>query len=548
MADDAAKTQVWMYGVNDLREDPKADVLQAFKASGKFREDFVDLSQRCGFIPHVALVPPKIVQPEKIEKHRSKSVSQRGSTTSTSLAASEPERPSPQTDAVLTVQSMLLDRASMLVTKHLLPTSHHLEVIRFSSCRLDAELLSLLRAGLTEQSTVTTLQVDWNPVEVPLENTAAVEGEELDGMEDQRARKQVERSLRMLDEALKDSFDDVGIALEEAALLASKQPSRAVAMLRPLTADAFARGCSQKLLLSTEEALRIFDLLDSSPLGASDGLVSFDQLNTALNALPEVAPDAEASDAVAAAFAQFLNATSILELVSFRFCDIGRVEAQAMAGALRTGNQQLRALNLWGNRICDVGALAFGEALATTYGLQFLGLAKNRVTHNGLRGLCKHLGSTRLADKKEAEGLQKELAAAAKEREKKAKGAPAPKVDPKGRKRYVAEPHADVCEEHKDPETGEPYWLHIRNTELKILSLEGNPVTDAAVVLELQPFGFGDLVLKGVPCAKALMAWKASQEQPPTSEEAQADGDGGSSAEGAAAVETERPRGWRIIV
>ena len=64
--------------------------------------------------------------------------------------------------------------------------------------------MSLLRAGLTE-STITTLQVDWNPVELPPDAVGMRSGlgEDLvDDCEQRRERLQKERQLRAFGELL----------------------------------------------------------------------------------------------------------------------------------------------------------------------------------------------------------------------------------------------------------------------------------------------------------------------------------------------------------
>merc|ERR1712151_504325 len=100
-----------------------------------------------------------------------------------------------------------------------------------------------------------------------------------------------------------------------------------------------------------------------------------------------------------------------------------------------------------------------------------------------------------------------------KDREKKMKTQPVPKKDGNGREKYMPEPfHVDTCEEKQDPDSGQTYWLRTRNTAMKTLVLESNPIADAAAVDRLVPYGVGDLVLRGCPCVDELLQVKALQD------------------------------------
>merc|ERR1712136_650297 len=94
----------------------------------------------------------------------------------------------------------------------------------------------------------------------------------------------------------------------------------------------------------------------------------------------------------------------------------------------------------------------------------------------------------------------------AKDRDKKMKGG-AQKVDANGRQRYTPEVRVDVCEEHVETLPGgeeAKCWLHTRNAGLKILNLDRNFISDAEVVVKLQPYGLGELVLRNNPCVPVL--------------------------------------------
>lgn len=101
-----------------------------------------------------------------------------------------------------------------------------------------------------------------------------------------------------------------------------------------------------------------------------------------------------------------------------------------------------------------------------------------------------------ISDKHECDKLIKTMKEQLKNREKMLKAPPPPKKDASGRERYAPEMYVATCEDCKHPETNQPYWLYTRNLALKTLVLEHNPITDAAAVRRLLPYGCGDLVLR----------------------------------------------------
>lgn len=170
----------------------------------------------------------------------------------------------------------------------------------------------------------------------------------------------------------------------------------------------------------------------------------------------------------------------------------------------------LKSLNLSGNRICDRGVQTIGDALEGHYALRYLGLGKNRVTHEGLKALCKGLGAVRVNTEAEAKELQKSTILSDADKAKKQKAFPPPKKDAKGRERHQAPCRFDELEERPPNATANgqkiEYWLWFKNIEFQILNLEQNPISDLKVVQDLQPMGVGDLVLRGTPVAKEVLA------------------------------------------
>lgn len=69
---------------------------------------------------------------------------------------------------LFSIRSMLLDHFSMQLLSLLLPTVQNIKVLCFSDCGLDVEMLHLLRQGLAGSCHIEALQVEWNPVDLPM--------------------------------------------------------------------------------------------------------------------------------------------------------------------------------------------------------------------------------------------------------------------------------------------------------------------------------------------------------------------------------------------
>jgi len=493
---------LWAFGVNDEHiEELPSDKLKEYKPIGTFRVDYAALSAKCGVVCHPGFVPTTkagfVGAAAKAGRDASKDRA------ASKSAAADPDG---RDCSVLAVQSMLMGRAAMLVFRQVIPTSLHLEILRFNSCCLDIEGVALLRAGLTESCSVAVLQLDWNPLEVPLDAAAfraafdASQMEQIDALEKKREQQQAERTLRAFGEVLTASFGDVPAAMQTLREVAVKDrmhhaPTAGLEPF-PLTTwtDAFYTA-------GLSHAEQIFNLVDGPLYGSGDCLVSFDSLGDILQSLPALSPEEEAADPVGKAFGAFVDASSPLDVVSFRHCSLGRLECVAIGAALGQSTH-LRGLNLWGNNICDLGCAVLAESFEVYYGLQFLGLGRNMVTHVGLETLCAPLGYTRIDDKAQVDQVKKSIGDRTKDKEKWAKSKPAPKKDACGQDRYLPDFTIPTCESQTD-ENGE-YWLWGRNTTLKTLNLEHNPIKDAAALMKIQPNGLGEIHLRGVPCAEEL--------------------------------------------
>lgn len=497
------RRRIWHYGVNDHIDELPIDRVKEFKAQGSFRSDFGGLCSACGVVPHPGFLPP-VVAGRSESKKGAKDV------------AAETTSP------VLALQSVLVDRAAMMVFKHVIATSLHIEVLRLTSCCLEVEMLGLLRAGLVETCSVAILQLDWNPVEVPLDVqelkplAEQKRREEIDALEQARERRQAERTLRAFGEMLAARFGDIPTALKalQRVAIADRLHHEATAGVEPFALSVWADAFHAALNLGIVEAEVIFGLLDGPFFGNGDGLLSFLSLGDVLQSLPALSPEEEAADPVGNAFAAFMDSSSPLDVVSFRHCSLGYLEALALGRSLRTSHT-LRALNLWGNSICDRGAAAIAESFDAYYGLQFLGLGRNLITHVGLEALCDPLGYSRVDDKAQADQVTKEIKEKSKDLEKRKKNPPVPKKDVRGCDRYVPEFALASIEQQMDGNTGEQYWLWGRNMCLRTLNLEHNPIADAEAVMKIQPWGVGELHLRGVSCAAELAELQAQGAKAP---------------------------------
>jgi len=76
--------------------------------------------------------------------------------------------------------------------------------------------------------------------------------------------------------------------------------------------------------------------------------------------------------------------------MSFRYGALSRAFMQPIATALMA-NQHLKVLNLWGNRLDDASMRLFGPVLAEHAGLQYLGLGRNFISHEGLHALQEYI-------------------------------------------------------------------------------------------------------------------------------------------------------------
>lgn len=73
-----------------------------------------------------------------------------------------------------------------------------------------------------------------------------------------------------------------------------------------------------------------------------------------------------------------------------RGCELNDDHAQQISHYL-ADNNTLISLNLFGNRITDIGATAIAKALLSNQKLQYLSLAMNNITDISVKELCRSL-------------------------------------------------------------------------------------------------------------------------------------------------------------
>jgi hypothetical protein len=448
------------------------------------------------------------------------------------------EEKSPENeDPVLAIRSMLLDRLTVHLLALLLPAAQNIKVLLFSDCRLDVEMLRLLKDGLTSTCSLEALQVEWNPLEVPLPTVEELEVEaaakaadaaaaaaasdgisatlpetsegeattfDLEFRERSRYRMQSQRTLQAFRERVADLFDGSLAAAFEAL----KAAGDADALLNSSEFQSVVETC---LDVSWLQVVSTFEVLDGPDYAGGGGLVSLSSLQQALESLPENVVREGVVDPVGVALAAFVDPSSVLESLSFRACNIGRVELAVIGESLKQCPWNLRILNLWDNYLCDRCASLLASAVEEYRGFEYIGLGRNRITDAGLATLCapfnlQVLDESTLKEKQElVKGQQEKLDADAKAKAK-AKAAPAPT---EGRHREAPQFTDELKEFPPEEGSSEPsVWVFKRYHELKILNLSENPIKDVKALEELQLYGppLAELVLRGCPVARKDIA------------------------------------------
>jgi len=393
---------------------------------------------------------------------------------------------------------------------------------------------------LQSTSSVEALQIEWNPLEFPLPTVEETEAEEaakaadaaaaaadadgtsatvpqtteggatcydLEFRERSRYRTQSQRTLQGFRERLADLFDGSLDAAFEALEIAGD----AAALLNCCD---FQGIMETRLGISGQQVVNTFEVLDGPDYAGSQGFTSLSSLRHALVNLPEDVVREGVDDPVGAALALFVHPSSVLESLSFRACNIGRVELAVMGETLKQCPWNLRILNLWDNHLCDRCAVLLASAFEEYRGFEYVGLGRNRITDVGLAALCAPFNLQVLDDvsllekQEEVKGQQAKIDADAKAKAK-AKAAPAPT---EGRQKREAPQFIDELKEYPaENDSGESMWVFKRYHELKTLNVSENPIKDGKALEELQLYGppQSELVLKGCPVSRMNVATRA---------------------------------------
>jgi len=534
---------IWVYGINDHLDVP-GELPSGFEPTGMLGADLRKLCSAVNAAVHPAFRMKRAREgsPSKAHSQLPSSHQERrrpsmlvkapdmsallgGGLGGMSMGFHEEPKP-PKEGPNLMVKSFLFDRTTISLIGLLLPTVQNIKVLSFSDCNLDCEMLRLLAQGLAEGNcSVESLQIEWNNLDLPLpilaEEDLPLEGEEgeetsafdrasslLEARERKRYTLQSERLLTNFKEWLLSRFGSLGKAWE--ALQAEDAPA-------PLDAPDFHSLLFERLGVGGAQVFEVFEVLDGPDYGADGGgLVTLQVLKEALESLPDTEDieDTEAEeDALGLSLAAFLQPSTVLESVSFRACSITRFELGPVCATLSKCPWQLRALNLWENRICDRGAELLANALDAYRGLEYLGLGRNRITDIGLQALCQPFKPVQLREDTELaaakERITKQQAQAKSLADAKEK-AQAQNTEFQGRQRRASIPLVDELEERPGPSEDSPgpgpsFFLR-KLSELRCLVLSENPIRSADVLETIQPFGprGADLLLRCTPAATEL--------------------------------------------
>jgi len=530
-------TPVWIYGINDHLVGPQE--LPAGIEYGKtLRGDYQKLCQAVDAIAHPALkLRPR---PSKPERGSRGNIDMAGAA---QWGAREPaseledEQQDEYEPPVLKVSSMLLDKITMQLLGLLLPQhSHQISVLCFSGCRLDVEMLELLYRGLVSPCNIEALQIEWNPLELPLPSVEEMDKAEEDKAEEEpgpgaagppeseeagvlgdshdlevRERRRYllnsQRTLRSFLEWILQIFEgDL-----DAAWAALEKPGDAA---KPLHSGDFQDALEARLGTVGSHVVVVFDALDGPDYGDIGGRVSLAALRRALETLPDEPVREATEDPIGAALAPFVGSDCILESLSLRACGLTRLEMGAMGASLCKASAQLRILNLWDNYLCSRAMEPLAAAFEDFRGLEYLGLGRNRISDKGLATICTpfHMKFIDPADLKPVQDRIKQQVAQMEAAEKaKAKAKPKPPAEP-GERVLKEMPYflEELKEIPAEEEGGESLWVLRRPCELKTINLCENPIKDGRALQALQPLGpeGAEILLRATPVASTMVTKK----------------------------------------
>ncbi|CAK0819702.1 unnamed protein product, partial [Prorocentrum cordatum] len=277
--------------------------------------------------------------------------------------------------------------------------------------------------------------VDWNPLQrassSPAPEPAAAD----------------RRALRELCEQLEGVHGDMDTVVRKLGFEINEITSSGTGEIvsdkdKPVDLKVWVTAFGRITDIPVEEVESTFRVLD--PDGA--GLVPASRLQE-VGALATASDAEEESSPTRRAWRLRSSQTRLPHWKAYHSGGLGLQPLTAPGDALRA-NPHLRAINLWGNRLCNRGAAALAAALEANFGLQYLGLGRNLITHEGLERLCQSVGYIQVDSDKQAANVQKAIKDSQKSGDK--KGKTVVKKDGRGRDRYTPEPRCDSLEELKD--------------------------------------------------------------------------------------------------
>jgi len=327
---------------------------------------------------------------------------------------------------------------------------------------------------------------------------------DLEVRERRRYLLQSHRTLRSFQEWLLQIFDgDL-----DAAWTALEGPGDAAT---PLHAGDFQDTLEARLGTVGTQVVLVFEALDGPDYGGSEGRVSLAALRRALETLPDEPVREPAEDPIGAALAPFVGSDCILESVSLRACGLTRLEIGAMAASLQQASWQLRILNLWDNYLCSRAMESLASAFEDFRGLEYLGLARNRISDKGLATICTPF-NIKFLDEAGVKAAQEQIKQQTAQRDaaEKAKAKAKPKPPPEPGERLFRETPFIIDELKECPaeeEGGDIVWVLRRPCELKTLNLSENPIKDGRALEGLQPLGpeGAELILRNTPLSSTMV-------------------------------------------
>ncbi|CAD7939131.1 unnamed protein product [Amoebophrya sp. A25] len=474
--DDAAEyerdplEQVWVFGCNDhLKIDE--EIIAA--KSGNFFEDFLANCEEFRMVPHPSMTKETL-------------------------------------PGAIICKGLLVDLCSLKIMRHILPTSQSIEHLKFSDALLDAQMVSLLTDALAEErTTVKSLTLDWNKIDLPLVIPEEVkEFGEMEALERARMSKQSLRDVQVwtelvLESTKKTKFSEVLEMLNEAwAPSASRQDLRMISLETDKLDYAqftYHFGARLGVPLRDEVFQKAFAHFDGPEFSGGESKTSLAVIQKVCSNLPRVQavppavegedPPAEDApvppDPIGDVWRRLIE-TSFIENLSMRCCSLSRLEAPGVATGIRA-QVYLRQLNLYGNNLSDDSVALIADALADNSSLEYVGLGNNLIGNRGFAALCDTLGAKVIEDRAEADAR---IAAQS------AKSMPAPSKDGAGTERpqresvwvdEVVEIPAPAVEEGESPPPPKYYWF--RNKTVKKLNLSYNLISDWTVVQECLALG-----------------------------------------------------------